>query len=522
MAPIPWSLYSKISSSPEVGHIPKGNHTIYRFTKNKTLLDMICRTNTFEETEYYWLIPSAIDLPTILKEHPPTFSYKIHYFYYLIDIICDRMDFLDEKDKVKWVALKSTRMQRIIPKYYQYLQYLKDRGILDYNPSYRVGEACKGFRISSEYYGGSPIEVPITRKDWVIWKKVQELKGLKKCKKIKVKDDGYSHLSKWFNEKLVIDVQGARNEMKSIFPTIPEWRKYTNSKGKIIWTNKNTRFKSERAIRRLECGDFYHRIDTKIGRYHSNLTGLKKELRNFLTFDSKRLVALDIRNSQPLLSGLLLNPKFYEKMENFNILSITSLLSLEHINQFFIHSIPSICNTIMLGESSESLIHKEFQQYLALVQKGTFYEEMAQLLYPRKRIDRKHIKRDIYIIFFSKNKCRMKLKRNKMPFKRGFPTVYSIFNMLKKYNSKILSHILQRLESHIVIESATRRIALERPDLPIFTIHDSITTTVGDEDYVEGVLKEEIKAVTRLDANIGKEYWDKPNESIITLDEQLR
>jgi hypothetical protein len=51
------------------------------------------------------------------------------------------------------------------------------------------------------------------------------------------------------------------------------------------------------------------------------------------------------------------------------------------------------------------------------------------------------------------------------------------------------------------------RIASERPDLPIFTIHDSIVTTVGNEEYIEQVMREEIVRLTGLNPKFGIEYW---------------
>ena len=62
--------------------------------------------------------------------------------------------------------------------------------------------------------------------------------------------------------------------------------------------------------------------------------------------------------------------------------------------------------------------------------------------------------------------------------------------------------------SEIIIERVTKRISLEKPELPIFTIHDSVATTQGDEKYVSSVITEEVKQATGLDVKLGFEYWD--------------
>ncbi len=52
--------------------------------------------------------------------------------------------------------------------------------------------------------------------------------------------------------------------------------------------------------------------------------------------------------------------------------------------------------------------------------------------------------------------------------------------------------------------------------MPIFTVHDSIATTIGNEDYVEGVMKEEIKLLTGLEASINRELWSPDASSTTT------
>ncbi len=53
-------------------------------------------------------------------------------------------------------------------------------------------------------------------------------------------------------------------------------------------------------IRRIKDGDFFTIAD-RYGRFHSNLTNLKKTLRPFLRYRDSELVNLDIANSQPIV-----------------------------------------------------------------------------------------------------------------------------------------------------------------------------------------------------------------------------
>jgi hypothetical protein len=58
-------------------------------------------------------------------------------------------------------------------------------------------------------------------------------------------------------------------------------------------------------IQRIKDGDFFS-IPDRYGRFHSNLTNLKKTLRSFLRYRDSELVNLDIANSQPMVFCLLL------------------------------------------------------------------------------------------------------------------------------------------------------------------------------------------------------------------------
>ena len=59
--------------------------------------------------------------------------------------------------------------------------------------------------------------------------------------------------------------------------------------------------------------------------------------------------------------------------------------------------------------------------------------------------------------------------------------------------------------------SNAKRISKERPTLPIFTIHDSIATTVGNEDYIQKVMQEELTKHIGHPPTLSVEYWTPEN-----------
>ena len=74
----------------------------------------------------YWRIPSSIDLESLLEKHPPKFKrpYKIDYFYYFIELLCDMMEYNDLDGNGGFVNLNAQLMQAIVSNYKEYLDYL--------------------------------------------------------------------------------------------------------------------------------------------------------------------------------------------------------------------------------------------------------------------------------------------------------------------------------------------------------------------------------------------------------------
>ena len=68
-----------------------------------------------------------------------------------------------------------------------------------------------------------------------------------------------------------------------------------------------------------------------------------------------------------------------------------------------------------------------------------------------------------------------------------------------------------RWESHAVLQGITKRISKEHPKVPLFTIHDGITTTRENVDLVESIINEELKALTGYSPALKREVWNHKN-----------
>jgi hypothetical protein len=447
----------------------------------------------------YWRIPSSIDLESLLKKHPPKFKYKIDYFYYFIELLCDLMEYNDLDGNGGYVNLNAKLMQSIVHNYNLYLKYLLDQRIIRTDKQYIVGAKSFGYVLNKLDYNAEIQQIEI--QNFVI-RRNRAKKNRALEQEMKVTCSKYSYLTKWFNDKLQIDAEGAKRKIEKLFPE-PKGAIRGTKRGKAGTNTK--KYSAKLAVQKLVNHDFYYKIDENVGRFHSNLTNIKKELRNYITYDGQPLVNIDIKNSQPLLSTLLLDPSFYvpqKKPRYINIYNIPSSFNLLINNNK--HSYTD--TIIMLVKVLQSVDIKQVSSYARMAKSGDFYQQLSKVMYPTRAFDKGEMKKLTYTVFFSNNRSIQGMHyMPKRQFKRKFPDVYKVFRALKIKNHRALSHILQRIESEIMIQKVCQRISYEQPTLPIFTIHDSIITTDGNQDYVSKVIKEEAFKLTGLKVMLGIE-----------------
>lgn len=450
-------------------------------------------------SHFNWEIPSSIDLEGCLIKNPPKFKFKIDHFYHIIEYLGKGMDQEDLDNNEGFINMSSKILQKSIHNYKQYLDYLLENRIIRTDMKYIVGEKCFGYLINGySTHKATVISIPIQSS--VIKKnRSKEIKEIED--KLKKTAKKYPYLTKWFNSKLKIDVVGATNKTEELFP------EQTGSiRGKLkgkpsIW---NRRMKAIYSIHKFSKQEFYYSVDDNVGRFHSNLTNIKKELRNFITYDGKKLVNIDIKNSQPLLSTILFNKDFY--LENSQIINIFNIPSSFPLLSNFSHSYSS--TIITLVKTLQKTDNQKVTEYLDMVNTGNFYEKISAKLYPKAPFVKQEMKEIIFTVFFSRNSfIRMPEAKSKIDFRDHFPEIYEIFKQIKVKNHRALAHILQRIESELIIQKVCKRISIEKPDLPIFTIHDSIATTVGNENYVSTIIKEEALKLTGLNIKLGIEPW---------------
>lgn len=446
-------------------------------------------------------LPENLDLDNLLTEKPPKFKYYRDYFVYLLHLIND----IPSRNKElisEYTQFYSPLVQRRVYHYKKYLNYLIENKIVETDKQYIVSTGKSiGYAFNLDYETKVK-SVEITKKTLI--KSILKFINLenKKTEITAEKEESIVNkelpfITKWLNKKLTIDFEGAKNFLLN---------EYQNDLKK----KKSKRIANRRLcsriiiVHKIHKGDFHFCIDNNVGRLYTVLTQIKKELRPFITYKGERLVSVDIKNSQPYLSSILFSKK------HFNLNNCEK--AIKHYNPIFCEDFNYMNFINILNNLG---LQKDTKQFLEIISKGHIYENFGCVLQNHSLIDihldskevRKKAKRILINLLFSKNDY-WHFRDHAKVLKTTFPSIYEAYYMLKHEKHNTLACFLQNLEAKLVLHKACKIISEERPDLPIFTIHDSIVTTEGNEEYVNGVLHEVLNRHIGLPPSLKNEKWD--------------
>lgn len=456
----------------------------------------------------YYYIPKGIPddwISSLIPQGSTITVNKVKYFLNNLGYVYTRQQ--ENLDTTGYVILNSRILQSQIREYQEIIKLLEDRGLIEVNRSYSVNKSSRGYRFT---------ESTSTK---VVSSEIHQFTHIKTLKKGRKKYVPAKFLDKWLeDERLTYDSIKAEKLVSRI-----------TAKGD---TSKAIAY--NQSIARIQNRDFSIGRDQTSLRYHSPMTNLKSELRQFFKFEGKKLYQVDLTNSQPYLSQLLLLPTFYT-----HTLSLLSIFPTS-----------SLSTTYMLVKSFLDLNNQCFNRYIKDVNSGLFYERFIEQMQIKicnptkyqeisdeatakyfkaikgnwklcfkkrsfiKKCIRASTKTVMYQVLFSHNswmnqgnpisKYDASLK---YLFKSIYPEVYEVFCSIKESQKNQLAILLQRIESFLIIDRCCKKISTERPLVPIYTIHDSIVSTKENMDYIKSIIEEEI----------GKQCNHAPNLNISPL-----
>jgi hypothetical protein len=461
-------------------------------------------------------LPANLDVAALLKEHPPTTieNFKTDRLIYIISLVIS-IPAINKDLIIKngFTPINAEMLQRKFRNYDKYINFLLSHNIFITDNHCINGKKSRGYKYSPMYEAAGIKSATIH--DSHLIKSIN-----KHCDIPAAKAKKYKHLLFWYNSKLTIDYNTAVAFLeadlnrKLLNPSLRDLDKEDKPKDPYL--------QHKCALHNLEMikeRNFNLSIDDNVKRLHSTISNFRSTLRNCISFGGRKLLSIDVKNSQPYLSTVLLNILFWREGklgENCTILDINKFYDNKFKN-IFNDTDNKLYSFVTLVNSYVKQAGSDLHRYITLVQQGKFYaylgEEFTKIL-ELDYTDKKHLKPIVFQVFFSASTYLHQAKaKHKRIFKDLFPDLYEIFSLIKKSDKANLPRLLQRIESHLILNVITKRIARERKNLPIFTIHDSIVTTdEGDNGaYIRKVMEEEFIKAIGFPPKFEVEHWDIAN-----------
>jgi hypothetical protein len=348
--------------------------------------------------------------------------------------------------------LKMTFIKKLVPQGDRYLLGLIDLGIIERSGIAIKGETSYRYSFAPEYFS-KYVSIPL--RNAKLKRRIE--KAQEKLRKEDAKSiRGHSEQVIYLKQLTIAD--GYSEFIKSNYTA--QTKQYNDIIGS--------------ATRIINGAIIYKRDDTS-GRFHSNITNMAKGLRPFLRINGEPLINIDIKNSQPYLSTILLTDPGKVSWMTKN---------------------PSFA---LLLQSLKVSLNQDVKNYISLVISGQLYEYlMSEFTKEGLILTRDETKRQVLRILFARNRSpKYEINRKaRQIFKQRFPTVHRIFSKVrgsergdKFHNFSRFAILLQRIESYLMLDRILKRIYKELPGTIAVTVHDSIMT---------GVLTNNVKAVCKI------------------------
>ncbi len=496
--------------------------------------DFVFFTYAGKGNKEYFLLPANFDLRKHLEQYPPYENgfprdkkfneERIYEFLSLIASIPARSsDLIDEQGFVP-ITMKILRDSD--KDFTRYKYYLLHTGVVLTDGRYIIGEKSTGYKWADEY-ANVPFEL----------RKVDSTLAdeIKKYEKSPDKED-YPYLFHWYDDGgLIIDATAESyayllKEIKMRDASRESWninkdtgkRKYPVTQYYAALLN----------IGRIEQKQYQAHIDENIHRLHSVLTNLQKDFRNFVTYKGQNLTSVDVKNCQPYLSCLILNPLFWNDASDLP-LKFSDLP--ENIRNYF--------PEVVLGEIQaffERVNADDFKEYIQKASDGGMYEDIAEVankkINPKRVLVRQDAKTLMFYMLFSSNGGQHdnpEINQMKRIFEQElYPEVAELFRIIKKKHRGLkqenqhnrLAVLLQAIESQIMLHRCCKRIWEEKKgQMPIYTIHDSIVTLSEDAKYVQKVMAVELTFYVGVEPKLALEEWhtDNLNQNILAQTKKM-
>ncbi|RZK17013.1 MAG: hypothetical protein EOO43_13910 [Flavobacterium sp.] len=478
--------------------------------ENEIFVDPIVIPEKFAPNIVAVHIPANLNIQEIVQVHPlyncP--SFKIEKLYYFLSYLYNNFIALDsetfvhpklkELNRPFFIPIHSSILKNIFGnEYLDYIHFLRDEGVIIMFPCALENERSNSFRFTDKYlYCKTSQRLPLY--DFILSTKIASNHIKNSRRKLA------HHLSlekRIMSKGLKLDLNYAAylNEAHQAqsYRDIEDLRgvAYAESLQKI----ENRHLFISRLIENLASNRYYYTINGDHYRHYSTVTSSPKILRAAYNWHNEELVEVDLKNSQFLMSTMLLKKSTWTDASKDKVLrKIWEGISCKdnHVDKKEYRTIMRLIDKIALQYKSEL-------PYIQLTLNGELYEDLINDLIDAGHIEeglppdqQRGIAKDLMIrSLFAKTNTSYHKRYNSVwsIMKRRHPEAVEIFEFIKSYEHLDMARLLQRIESIFVIDTVCKRLNEDYPKIPIFTLHDCIVTTVGNEALVDQIIKEEME-----------------------------
>lgn len=461
-------------------------------------------------------IPVTFDLNDILQQYKVWCYVDIYgtqkkrkspKFYskdrqYMMDCIAYFLGLLQKKTPIHYnnngtvhastimFPLHSLVLQRINRNFSNIKKFFQEAGFIDVNNSYKRDEWCKKYSFSDKYRTHKTKKYYITNKKLI--EKSYDYYMERKGGMIGEDESIYS------NYEVKIDSTRAYKYITDEY-----------YKGNITDEQYSAYYSS---IYRMENKEIYSVLDDFSGRLHTNITNLKKELRQFVYFvdESKQdVVEIDVKNSQLLMLTAFLDKNTFDKVKPLLTRKIRAGVYEQVVSNNLLENIENyiINNDI---SNKEDILKFKYNAF-----NGEVYEKFVEELKDNgyyDRLSRKKLKTVFFIWLFSPlghkvfEKSLSNKKLNEF-LDINYPNLYEYITFLRNQtDSKLIPRLLQLTESGINLNLIGKKISFEsekESDRIMFTtIHDSFLTPICFRDKIVKKIKDTYKEIFNIDVNL--------------------
>lgn len=128
-------------------------------------------------------------------------------------------------------------------------------------------------------------------------------------------------------------------------------------------------------------------------------------------------------------------------------------------------------------------------------------------------VDRDKVKSNIMNFLFEKNTEFRNDNKIINMISEVFPSLsYFTEYFVSVYGGTEFSYLLQKTESYLILKKVCKKLNENFPEIPFYTIHDSILTTIDNIEIVNNLMTQTIETITGKKPGIKSKVLEKPED----------